>query len=31
EGMNGYLVKGKCFDAGMPDVYCQTMIDFRNA
>ncbi|NET23991.1 UTP--glucose-1-phosphate uridylyltransferase [Okeania sp. SIO1I7] len=31
EGMNGYLVKGKCFDTGMPDVYCQTMIDFRNA
>ncbi|NEP79162.1 MAG: UTP--glucose-1-phosphate uridylyltransferase [Okeania sp. SIO3C4] len=31
EGMNGYLVKGKCFDTGMPDVYWQTMIDFRNA
>ncbi|NET45661.1 UTP--glucose-1-phosphate uridylyltransferase [Okeania sp. SIO2B3] len=31
EGMNGYLVKGRCFDTGMPDVYWQTMIDFRNA
>ncbi|MDY7003196.1 MAG: sugar phosphate nucleotidyltransferase [Cyanobacteriota bacterium] len=30
-GMNGYLVKGKCFDTGMPDAYWQTMIDFRNA
>ncbi|NEO57697.1 MAG: UTP--glucose-1-phosphate uridylyltransferase [Okeania sp. SIO3B5] len=30
EGMNGYLVKGRCFDTGMPDVYWQTMIDFRN-
>ena len=31
EGMTGYLVKGRCFDTGMPDVYWQTMIDFRNA
>ncbi len=30
EGMTGYIVKGKCFDIGMPDVYRQTMIDFRN-
>jgi UTP--glucose-1-phosphate uridylyltransferase len=30
EGMTGYAVKGKCFDTGMPDVYRQTMIDFRN-
>ncbi|MCS6791368.1 MAG: sugar phosphate nucleotidyltransferase [Oscillatoriaceae bacterium SKYG93] len=29
EGMLGYLVKGKCFDTGMPDAYRQTMIDFR--
>lgn len=31
EEMTGYLVKGRCFDTGMPDVYWQTMIDFRNA
>ncbi|MGB3510897.1 MAG: UTP--glucose-1-phosphate uridylyltransferase [Microcoleaceae cyanobacterium] len=31
EGMTGYLVKGRCFDTGMPEVYWQTMIDFRNA
>ncbi len=31
QGMTGYLVKGRCFDTGMPDVYWQTMIDFRNA
>ncbi len=30
EGMVGYVVKGKCFDTGLPDVYRQTMIDFRN-
>jgi UTP--glucose-1-phosphate uridylyltransferase len=29
EGMTGYLVKGKCFDTGMPDAYRQTMIDFK--
>lgn len=29
EGMTGYLVKGKCFDTGMPDAYRQTMIEFR--
>ncbi|BAZ52157.1 nucleotidyl transferase [Nostoc sp. NIES-4103] len=29
QGMTGYLVKGKCFDTGMPDAYRQTMIDFR--
>lgn len=29
EGMMGYLVKGRCFDVGLPDVYRQTMIDFR--
>ncbi len=31
QGMTGYLVKGRCFDTGMPDVYWQTIIDFRNA
>ncbi|MGD1714974.1 sugar phosphate nucleotidyltransferase [Dapis sp. BLCC M172] len=31
EGMTGYLVKGQCFDTGMPEVYRQTIIDFRNA
>ena len=30
EGMTGYIVKGKCFDTGMPDAYRQTMIDFRS-
>lgn len=30
EGMTGYVVKGKCFDTGLPDAYRQTMIDFRN-
>ncbi|MEH2195195.1 MAG: UTP--glucose-1-phosphate uridylyltransferase [Nostoc sp.] len=30
EGITGYIVKGNCFDTGLPDVYRQTMIDFRN-
>jgi len=30
EGLCGYVVKGQCFDTGLPDVYWQTMIDFRN-
>ncbi|MBD2003092.1 GHMP kinase [Trichocoleus sp. FACHB-40] len=30
EGMTGYVVKGKCYDTGLPDPYRQTMIDFRN-
>ncbi|MGJ5634235.1 sugar phosphate nucleotidyltransferase [Nostoc sp. CALU 1950] len=30
EGMTGYVVKGKCFDTGLPDAYRQTMIDFRS-
>ncbi|WP_375510552.1 sugar phosphate nucleotidyltransferase [uncultured Nostoc sp.] len=29
ERMTGYVVKGKCFDTGLPDAYRQTMIDFR--
>ncbi|AFY36152.1 UTP--glucose-1-phosphate uridylyltransferase [Calothrix sp. PCC 7507] len=28
EGMTGYVVKGKCFDTGLPDAYRQTLIDF---
>ncbi len=31
EGMLGYLIKGKCFDTGLPDAYRQAMIDFRYA
>lgn len=31
EGMTGYVVKGRCFDTGLPDAYLQTIIDFRNA
>jgi len=31
EGMTGYVVKGRCFDTGLPDTYRQTMIDFRNS
>ena len=31
EGMTGYVVKGECFDIGLPDVYRQTIIDFRNS
>jgi UTP--glucose-1-phosphate uridylyltransferase len=29
EGMTGYVVKGKCFDVGLPDAYRQTLIDFK--
>jgi len=31
EGVSGYLVQGKRFDIGNPEVYRQTLIDFRNA
>ena len=31
DGITGYVVKGRCFDTGLPDVYWQTMVDFRNA
>jgi UTP--glucose-1-phosphate uridylyltransferase len=31
EGVTGYVVKGQCFDTGLPDVYRQTMFDFRNS
>ncbi|MGL5060284.1 MAG: sugar phosphate nucleotidyltransferase [Microcoleus sp.] len=27
-GMTGYIVKGRCFDTGLPAVYRQTLIDF---
>ncbi|MBD2342447.1 UTP--glucose-1-phosphate uridylyltransferase [Calothrix sp. FACHB-156] len=29
EGMTGYVMKGKCFDTGLPDTYRQTLMDFR--
>lgn len=28
QGMTGYIVKGRCFDTGLPAVYRQTLIDF---
>jgi UTP-glucose-1-phosphate uridylyltransferase/mevalonate kinase len=28
QGMAGYVVRGRCFDTGLPDVYRQTLIDF---
>jgi UTP-glucose-1-phosphate uridylyltransferase/mevalonate kinase len=31
EGVTGYMVKGRCFDTGLPDAYRQTMIEFRHA
>lgn len=30
EGMTGYLVRGQCFDTGLPEAYRQTIIDFYN-
>jgi UTP--glucose-1-phosphate uridylyltransferase len=30
EGITGYVVKGRCFDTGLPQSYRQTMIDFGN-
>ena len=27
----GYVVKGRCFDIGVPEAYRQAMIDYRNA
>lgn len=30
QGITGYVVKGRCFDTGLPDTYRQTMIDFRH-
>lgn len=30
ERITGYVVKGKCFDTGLPDAYRQTMIDYIN-
>ncbi len=31
KGFYGYVVKGRRYDTGLPDVYRQSMIDFRNA
>lgn len=31
QGFTGVIIKGRRFDIGTPDVYRQTMIDFRNA
>ena len=28
EGIAGYVVQGRCFDTGLPEVYRQTLIDF---
>lgn len=28
---SGYVVKGRCFDIGVPEAYRQAMIDYRNA
>lgn len=28
QGMTGYVVKGRCFDTGLPETYLQTIIDF---
>jgi UTP--glucose-1-phosphate uridylyltransferase len=28
EGMAGYVVQGRCFDTGLPEVYRQTLINF---
>ena len=30
DNFSGYLVKGRCFDIGMPEAYRQAMIDYRN-
>ena len=31
DNFSGYVVKGKCFDIGVPEAYRQAMIDYRNA
>ena len=31
DNFSGYLVKGKCFDIGVPEAYRQAIIDYRNA
>jgi UTP--glucose-1-phosphate uridylyltransferase len=28
QGIAGYVVRGRCFDTGLPEVYRQTLIDF---
>ena len=30
DNFSGYLVKGRCFDIGVPEAYRQAMIDYRN-
>ncbi len=30
DNFSGYLVKGRCFDIGMPEAYRQAIIDYRN-
>ena len=31
DNFSGYVVKGRCFDIGVPEAYRQAMIDYRNA
>ncbi len=31
DNFSGYLVKGRCFDIGVPEAYRQAIIDYRNA
>jgi UTP--glucose-1-phosphate uridylyltransferase len=31
DGFMGIVVQGRRFDIGLPDVYRETVIDFRNA
>ena len=31
DSFSGYVVKGRCFDIGVPEAYRQAMIDYRNA
>ena len=31
DNFSGYVVKGKCFDIGVPEAYRQAMIDYRKA
>ena len=30
DNFSGYVVKGRCFDVGVPEAYRQAMIDYRN-
>ena len=31
DNFSGYVVKGRCFDIGVPEAYRQAIIDYRNA